>query len=135
MSWYIDINNLDSFTFGGVSSTSFNFGFKADNLKPFEQDFELKPVPGRSGDLLINNNRKKNKTINIEGVVDCKEVATKVVMKKFNEWLCGEVRYKPLTFSNDYVNYEGIVVGGIDFEEVIEGFIKIKFKFSAKEVA
>lgn len=134
MSWYVDINNLDSFTFGGVSSTSFNFAFKADNLKPFEQDFELKPVPGRTGDLLINNNRKKNKTVNVDGIIDCDGSESKVIMAKFNTWLCGEVKYKPLVFSNDYVNYEGIVVGGVDFEEVIEGFIKVKFKFSCKGV-
>lgn len=134
MSWYVDINNLDNFTFGGISSTSFKFAYKADNLKPFEQDFELKAVPGRTGDLLIDNNRKKNKTVNIEGFIDCDNQDAKIVMNKFNDWLCGEVAYKSLIFSNDYVNYQGIVVGGIDFDEVIEGFIKVKFKFSCKEV-
>ena len=131
--WYVDINNLDSFTFGGVTSTSFNFAFKADNLKPFERDFELQPILGRDGDLLIDNKRKKNKIINVEGWIDCGNKEAGVVMRDFNNWLCGEVRYKPLTFSNDLTSYEAIVQGIIEPEEVIDKFIRVKFKFNCKE--
>ena len=133
MNWYVDINNLDTLTFGGVVSTSFNFAFKADNLKPFERDFELKEIPGRTGDLLIDNKRKKNKIINVEGWIDCGNKDAKVVMRDFNNWLCGEVLYKPLTFSNDLTQYEAIVIGVIEPDEVIDKFIKVKFKFSCKE--
>lgn len=131
--WYVDINKLDTLTYGGVISTSFNFAFKADNLKPFERDFDLQPIPGRSGDLLIDNKRKKNKTVNVEGWIDCGNKDAKVVMRDFNNWLCGEVLYKPLTFSNDLTQYEAIVVGVIEPDEVIDKFIKVKFKFSCKE--
>lgn len=133
MDWYVDINNLDTLTFGGVASTSFNFAFKADNLKPFERDFELKEIPGRTGDLLIDNKRKKNKIINVEGWIDCGNKDAKVVMRDFNNWLCGEVLYKPLTFSNDLTQYEAIVMGVVEPDEVIDKFIKVKFKFSCKE--
>ena len=134
MDWYVDINNLDTLTFGGVTSTSFNFAFKADNLKPFERDFELQPIPGRDGDLLINNKRRKNKIINVEGWIDCGSKDARYVMRDFNNWLCGEVKYKPLTFSNDLTSYEAIVTGVIEPDEVIDKFIKVKFKFSCKEV-
>ena len=67
MQYYVDKNSLDYFVYGGTSSASFNFMIvENDNLNGFENDFELIEIPGRSGDLLINNNRKKNKEINIE---------------------------------------------------------------------
>lgn len=133
MNWYVNINNLDVMTFGGITSASFNFAFTADNLKPFERDFTLEPIQGRDGDLLIDNRRKKNKIVNVDGVIDCGGVAVGAVMASFNNWLCGEVAYKPLTFSNDPTRYMGIVTGGIDFDEAIDGFIKVKFKISCKE--
>lgn len=136
MKWYKNISELKSFTYGTTSSTSFKFGFEADNLKPFELDFELKQVPGRSGDLIIDNKRKKNKIISIEGKVDCSGLDASLVIKKVNNWLCGEVKYKPLTFSDDATKYEAIVMpGSYDIEETIKGVLSLKFQFSAKEVA
>ena len=136
MKWYKNINELKSFTYGATSSTSFKYGFEADNLKPFELDFELREVPGRSGDLIIDNKRKKNKIISVEGKVDCNGSDASLVIKNINNWLCGEVKYKPLTFSDDPTKYEAIVMpGSYDIEETIKGVLNLKFQFSAKEVA
>lgn len=134
MHWYTDITELDSFVYGAKSSTFFNFAYEADNLKSFENDFELFSIPGRSDELIINNKRKKNKIINVEGIVDCKGVEADVVANNFNKWLVGEVKYKTLNFSNDLTNYEAIVIGGVDIQEVINGVLKVKFKFSCREV-
>ena len=134
MIYYIDKNKLEYFTFGGTSSASFNFIImKNDNLSGFENDFELKTVPGRTGDLIINNNRKKNKEININAYVDLEGLGdAKTVARDINNWLTGEVKYKPLTFSDDLTNYEAIVVGKVNIEEVIEGLLEISFKFNCK---
>ena len=136
MIYYIDKDKLEYFTFGGTSSASFNFIImKNDNLSGFENDFELIEIPGRSGDLLINNNRKKNKEINIEAYVDLEGLGdAKTVSKSIKQWLQGEVKYKTLTFSNDLEEYEAVVVGRIEIIEEIEGLLNIKFKFSCKEV-
>ena len=136
MIYYIDKNKLEYFTFGGTSSASFNFIImKNDNLSGFENDFELIEIPGRSGDLLINNNRKKNKEINIEAYVDLEGLGdAKTVSKSIKQWLQGEVKYKTLTFSDDLEEYEAVVVGRIEIIEEIEGLLNIKFKFSCKEV-
>ena len=136
MIYYIDKDKLEYFTFGGTSSASFNFIImKNDNLSGFENDFELIEIPGRSGDLLINNNRKKNKEINIEAYVDLEGLGdAKTVSKSIKQWLQGEVKYKTLTFSNDLEEYEAIVIGSIEIFEEIEGLLNIKFKFSCKEV-
>lgn len=135
MKWYKDISNLKKFTYGATSSASFKYGFEADNLKPFELDFDIMEVPGRSGDLIIDNKRKKNKVISVKGQVDCGEEESRVVIGKINTWLCGEVKYKPLVFSDDVVKYEAIVVpGSYTIAEIVKGVLSLEFQFSAKEV-
>jgi phage-related protein len=134
MIYYIDKDKLEYFTFGGTSSASFNFIIvDNDNLSGFENDFELVSVPGRTGDLIINNGRKKNKEINIKAYVDLEGLGdAKTVANNINNWLTGEVAYKPLTFSDDLIKYEAIVVGAISITEVIEGMLEISFKFNCK---
>lgn len=134
MIYYIDKNKLEYFTFGGTSSASFNFIImENDNLSSFENDFELISVPGRTGDLIVNNNRKKNKEININAYVDLEGLGdAKTVARNINNWLVGEVCYKPLIFSDDLVKYEAIVIGKVDIREVIEGLLEISFKFNCK---
>ena len=136
MQYYVDKNSLDYFVYGGTSSASFNFMIiENDNLNGFENDFELIEIPGRSGDLLINNNRKKNKEINIEAYVDLDGLGdAKTVSKNIKQWLQGEVKYKDLTFSNDLTEYKAIVKGPIEIVEEVEGLLNINFKFSCKEV-
>ena len=136
MQYYVDKNELESFTYGAISSTSFNFIIVSnDNLNGFENDFELVEIPGRTGDLIIDNQRKKNKEINIEAYADIEEFGeASLVSKAIKKWLQGEVKYKPLIFSNDYVKYEAIVLGNVEIVEEIENLLNIKFKFSCKEV-
>ena len=136
MQYYVDKNSLDYFVYGGTSSASFNFIITGnDNLNSFENDFELIEIPGRSGDLVIDNKRKKNKEINIEAYADIEELGNaKTVVKNIKQWLQGEVKYKTLTFSNDLIEYEAIVKGPIEIVEDVEGLLNISFKFICKEV-
>ena len=136
MQYYVDKNSLDYFVYGGTSSASFNFIItENDNLNSFENDFELIEIPGRSGDLVIDNKRKKNKEINIEAYIDLEGLEdAQTVVKNIKQWLQGEVTYKTLTFSNDLIEYEAIVKGPIEIVEEMEGLLNISFKFSCKEV-
>ena len=136
MQYYVDKNSLDYFVYGGTSSASFNFIItENDNLNSFENDFELIEIPGRSGDLVIDNKRKKNKEINIEAYIDLEGLEdAQTVVKNIKQWLQGEVTYKTLTFSNDLIEYEAIVKGPIEIVEEVEGLLNINFKFSCKEV-
>ena len=136
MIYYVDKNSLEHFTFGGTSCASFNFIIvKNDNLNSFENDFDLIEIPGRSGDLVIDNKRKKNKEINIEAYADIEELGdAHTVAKNIKQWLQGEVKYKTLTFSNDLIEYKAIVKGPIEIVEEVEGLLNINFKFSCKEV-
>lgn len=136
MQYYIDKNELQSFVYGAISSTSFNFIItENDNLSGFENDFELVEIPGRTGDLIIDNQRKKNKKINIEAYADIEELGeASLVSKSIRNWLQGEVKYKPLTFSDDITRYEAIVLGNVEIVEEVENLLNIKFTFSCKEV-
>ena len=136
MQYYVDKNSLDYFVYGGTSSASFNFIItENDNLNSFENDFELIEIPGRSGDLVIDNKRKKNKEINIEAYADIEGLGdAHTVAKNIKQWLQGEVKYKALSFSNDLTEYKAIVKGPIEIVEEIEGLLNINFKFSCKEV-
>lgn len=136
MQYYVDKNELESFTYGAISSTSFNFIItECDNLNGFENDFELVEIPGRTGDLIIDNQRKKNKKISIEAYADIEELGeASLVSKSIRNWLQGEVKYKPLTFSDDVTRYEAIVLGNVEIVEEVENLLNIKFTFSCKEV-
>lgn len=136
MQYYVDKNSLDYFVYGGTSSASFNFIItENDNLNSFENDFELIEIPGRNGDLVIDNKRKKNKEINIEAYADIEGLGdANTVAKNIKQWLQGEVKYKTLSFSNDLTEYEAIVKGPIEIVEEVEGLLNINFKFSCKEV-
>ena len=137
MQYYVDKNSLDYFVYGGTSSASFNFIIvENDHLNGFENDFELIEIPGRSGDLLINNNRKKNKEINIEAYVDLDELqgTKEEIILNIRKWLQGEVKYNKLMFSDTSILYEAIILGNVEIVEEMEGLLNIKFKFSCKEV-
>ena len=136
MQYYVDKNSLDYFVYGGTSSASVNFIItENDNLNSFENDFELIEIPGRNGDLVIDNKRKKNKEINIEAYADIEGLGdAHTVAKNIKQWLQGEVKYKTLTFSNDLIEYKAIVKGPIEIVEEVEGLLNINFKFSCKEV-
>lgn len=134
MKWYKDITELKSFVYGAISSTSFNFVFEADNLNPFEKDFELKEIPGRNGDLIIDNKRQKNKIITVKGNVDGNGVEAKIIAKRLSDWLCKDIAYKSLTFSDDFTSYQAIVLPGVRIIEDLKGILDVEFKFSAKEV-
>lgn len=137
MRYYTDKNKLDYFIFDTTSSASFNFIIvEKDNLKSFENDFELISVPGRNGDLIISNNRKKNKEINIEAYIDLEGLKrdAKTISAEIINWLQGELKYKKLTFSDDLTNYMAIVPGEIEIYEEVESLLNVKFKFSCKEV-
>lgn len=136
MQYYIDKSELESFTYGAISSTSFNFIIVSiNNLYGFENDFELVEIPGRTGDLLIDNQRKKNKEISIEAYADIEELGeAKIVSGDIKKWLQGEVLYKPLILSDDNTKYQAIVTGNVEIVEEIKNLLNIKFTFSCKEV-
>lgn len=136
MDYFVDRTKLDYFVFNNKSSASINFIItENDNLKSFERDFEVVEIQGRDGELIVDNNRRKNKEINIAGYVDLEGLGDAAYISNLiDEWLMPNLKFNSLIFSNDMRKYEAIVKGVIDKEEVVEGLLSVKFKFSCKEV-
>lgn len=135
MIYYIDKSELPSFTYGAKSSTSFNFIItEDDHLNAFENDYEEVEVPGRTGNLIIDNGRKKNKNINLVAYVDLEGLGTAAdISQQIETWLAGEVKYKTLIFS-DGRSCEAITKSLVIKEE-IKDVLYVELTFSSKKGA
>lgn len=97
------MNIIKDFTFNGRSASSFGVQV-ADNSEWFatpERDIEHISVPGRSGDLLIDNGRFNNLEINIEvnRLTDARGISELI------NWLAVNPGYQRLSVSDDPDHY------------------------------
>ena len=67
MKYYVDKSELEVFYFNNVSNTNFNLIVEdIEGLyDSFERDIEFIEVPGRNGELIVDNNRVKSKELTI----------------------------------------------------------------------
>lgn len=96
------LEKLPYFQFAGVISLNEQLIIQTKNtFAGAARDLTFASVPGRSGDLIIDNKRYKNVTIKytvavLEGLHDIREIAHRV-----KGWLSSEVGYFELTDSYD----------------------------------
>lgn len=132
MNYYVNVDELTPFFYGGVDSATFNLYLTdlGDLYNSFERDIEFVEVAGRDGDLLIDNKRKKSKEVTLTGFIDMEQnnVPMPTLAKTIEEWLQGEVKYKELIVENKA--YNAICINQISIKEVMEqlGEIQIKFR-------
>lgn len=103
-----------NFTFNNINSKNVNAYIKtSDHLKMFERDLEFIRVPGRTGDLIIDNKCFKNKDINITFMIfiDNKKMLDDLIER----WFFLNYNYNTLTF-NDNTTVEA-VVKNVDIEK------------------
>ena len=133
MQYYVNENELMSFTYNGVSSTSFFMVIEEIDglLDTFERDVELIEIKGRDGELIINNQRKKSKDITITGYIDVEKSnkSIDVLAKDIENWLQEEVSYKTLIFKNHKFKYEALCFNQIKLSEVIEDLCEFEIIF------
>lgn len=134
MQYFVNKEELIRFSFGGINSASFSiFATEVKGLyNSFERDVEFIEVPGRDGDLLIDNKRKKSKEIEVTCYMDLDLETEKDIGYLANEvveWLQGEVKYKTLTFSNYYKPLQAICINQINIDEIIEDLGEFIIKF------
>ena len=81
------------------------------------RDFELISVPGRNGDLIIDNGKKKNNEIRLLCKLDTRRNKNFTEACMFiEEWLQGELGYKDLIFPDGY-KFKAICIGQINIEK------------------
>lgn len=109
------------FTYNGRSSEEFGLHIeKKDVFSAPEYDVDFTSVPGRSGDLIVSNNRFKNIRIQYTVFAARKNIGSLVdLLRAVKGWLYTEPdRYHEITDSYDsgYFRY-GVISGSLDIEE------------------
>lgn len=123
------------FTFNKISASSKGLKIKDSNhLSRPSKAYESIKVPGRTGNLIIDDGSFNNKEIEITCFLDrrqAKDLITKA--KEIGNWLQGETGYKELSFS-DGSNFKAICSNQIDISQTIKNFAEVVIRFEVYEV-
>ena len=109
------------FTYNGISSADFGLHIESKNIfSAPEYDISFQSIPGRSGDLIVSNNRFANVKVTYTVFVRRNTVEDlSDLLRAVKGWLYTEPdRYHEITDSYDslYLRY-GIISGSLDIED------------------
>ena len=122
------------FTFNNKSSRDFNIKIKKSNhLSIPRRKLEFVEVQGRTDNLIINEGSREMLDIEIEAYIDCRDLNTYSYVLGIDNWLNSSSGYQDLIFDDGTV-LKAILVGQIDFNEVVENFNEILLQFKAYRV-
>jgi len=125
------------FTFNGQSCKNFGLYVQTSNhLNSFEKNIESIKVPGRTGNLLIDDGSYKNKIIEIECLLKAdfltnENISLYQASVNISNWLKNHKGYKPLIF-NDGANFNAVCINQIEFEKLINNFASVLITFDAE---
>lgn len=126
----------NNFTFNGTTSISKNLKCKDINHLSFaNKSYESIKIPGRTGNLIIDDGSYENKTIEITAFLDLRGKTAsekKTAINDIKTWLIGPVGYKVLKF-DDTIQYQAIC-NGVEISEGFNDFLEIIISFEAVEV-
>lgn len=119
------------FTFNSKKST--DFGIKivsSGHLQSPTRRFEQISIPGRTGDLIVDEGCYNNISFNIEGTISTQKRQTIAeAQTKLEEWLQSSIGYQNMSFS-DSVNLKSVCTG-IALTPILSNFAEITLQFSA----
>lgn len=120
---------MNAFTFNGQSSDDYGlFISKKDIYSAPARDQNFVSVPGRNGDVLIDNNRYEN--VNVSYTVGCKNVVDKATAIKL--WLCKPGYFQLTdTYQPDYFRMAAFA-SNLNIDEVLENVGQAKIVFNCK---
>ena len=125
-----------NFTFNGTSSTSKNLKCKdISHLSFAVKSYESIKIPGRTGNLIIDNGSYENKAVEIVAYLDLRGKTNSQKKTSINDiktWLIGPTGYKTLIF-DDTIEYKAICKG-VEISEVFNDYLEISIEFEAVEV-
>ena len=119
------------FTINNKTNKDFNFKVKASNhlIKP-KKKIEFISVPGRTGDLIIDEGARENFNLVIEGYIDARESNLKTLCDNLDNWLNSMTGYQTITFDDGTV-LKAVLISEIDPVEVVKNFSELSLEFSA----
>ena len=120
---------MNSFTFNGTSSAEFGLYISEKKIYSIPaRDVNFHSVPGRSGDVLIDNDRYEN--IIVSYTVGLKNIKGNI--RKIKEWLC-KPGYLKLTdtYQPNYFRY-ACFCSSLDVVELLENVGTAQINFNCK---
>ena len=141
------------FTFNGISCKE--YGLKCKDISHISfaaKSYESIKIPGRTGNLIIDDGSYENKTVSIVAYLDMRNIPIERPIIDLDEndepiygenredrinnikkWLIGHVGYKTLLF-DDKFTYNAIVSGEVSFTEIFTDYYEITIDFECVEV-
>ena len=123
-------------TFNGISSKDLGIRIERhNNFSSPQRVVERIKVPGRTGEIIIDDNSYENIIFEYEFILDCKSSDLVTKANEISNWLHSDYSYKTLTFSNSNKVYNAVVINKIDISRMFKTFGKALVTFEAYEVA
>lgn len=119
------------FTINSKTNKDFNFKVKSSNhlLRPRKR-LEFISIPGRTGDLILDDNSRENFNLVIEGYIDGRKSNLKALTEQLDLWLNSSRGYQSITFDDGTV-LKAVLISEIDINEVVKNFGELTLEFSA----
>ena len=119
------------FTINNKTNKDFNFKVKSSNhlMKP-RKKLEFVSIPGRTGDLIIDEGARENFNLVIEGYIDGRKSSLKTLTEQLDSWLNSSKGYQTITFDDGTV-LKAVLISEISPVEVVKNFGELSLEFSA----
>ena len=125
------------FSFNGKCSTEFDILVEESNhYTKAEKRIEFIEVPGRTGDLIIYDNSRKNITIEITCSMDITNKQAQI--NEIDKWLNAHSGYKELIFYGEdgiqKAKFQAVFIGELVLPDTHISYSDFTLEFSAYEV-
>ncbi|MBP3906719.1 MAG: hypothetical protein J6D12_06310 [Peptostreptococcaceae bacterium] len=119
------------FTINNKTNKDFNFKVKSSNhlLRPRKR-LEFISIPGRTGDLILDEGARENFNLVIEGYIDGRKSSLKTLSEQLDLWLNSSKGYQSIAFDDGTV-LKAVLISEIDINEVVKNFGELTLEFSA----
>ena len=119
------------FTINNKTNKDFNFKVKSSNhlLRPRKR-LEFISIPGRTGDLILDDSSRENFNLVIDGYIDGRKDSLKTLTEQLDLWLNSTAGYQNITFDDGTV-LKAVLISEIDVNEVVKNFGELTLEFSA----
>lgn len=119
------------FIINNKSNKDFGFKVKASNhLTKSKKKLEFIDIPGRTGQLIIDEGARENFNLLIEGFIDARTHDLKTVCDNIDIWLNGTSGYQTMTFDDGTV-LKVVFIGEINPAHIKRNFGELTLEFSA----
>lgn len=105
---------------------------KINDLSTPKRSIEKKSVPGRNGDLVIDNENYENFILSIECDLDSKNIDIENVVTELTNWLQKDFAYEKLYIENRNYYYEAYCSNAIEIERMYKNFGEFVIEFDCK---